>query len=85
MDSEGLLKQIEVERRRNLEDIIRHARWQAEMVKKLGSKWFEQRDRWLHDMRKAASEMWRIPEVRHALLEAIRAKDRIARARKAML
>jgi len=28
-------------------DIIAYARWEAEMVSKLGVKWFEMRDRWL--------------------------------------
>ena len=35
MTSESLLEEIKEERRRNLEDVIRHARWEAEMVKKM--------------------------------------------------
>jgi len=46
------------------------------MVKKLGAKWFEQRDKWLIEAWEADREMWRDPKVREALIKAILAKDR---------
>ncbi|MGY0287322.1 MAG: hypothetical protein ACUX7D_00945 [Candidatus Methanodesulfokora washburnensis] len=47
------------------------------MVKKLGRKWFEIRDRWLNEASKDR-ELWRDPRVREALIRAILAKDRIS-------
>ncbi len=44
------------------------------MVKKLGSKWFEARDRWLWEALEADKEMWRDPKVRRALLKTIARK-----------
>lgn len=76
---DSLVEKLREERRRNLEDVIRHARWEAEMAKKLGIKWFEQRDKWLIEAWKADREMWREPRVREALIKAILAKDRLAR------
>ncbi len=39
MDSrKNLPKEAELERRRNLEDVIRHAVWNAEMVRRLSEK-----------------------------------------------
>ena len=43
------MRSIEEERKKNLEDVIRQARWNAMMVKKLGIKWFEIRDKWLQE------------------------------------
>lgn len=45
MASQPLREMLEEDRRRNLEDIIRYARWNAEMVKKMGREWFKIRDR----------------------------------------
>ena len=79
MTPEPLLEEVEEERRRNLEDITRHARWEAEMVKKKGAKWFEARDEWLIEAWKADREMWRDPKIREALIESILLRDRIER------
>ncbi len=77
MTSKSLLEGIEGERRRNLEDIIRHAWWEAEMVKKLGMKWFEIRDKWLIEAWEADKEMWKDPKIREALIRAVLAKDKL--------
>ena len=77
MTSESLLEEIREERRRNLEDIIRHARWEAEMVKKLGVKWFEMRDKWLVEAWEADRKLWEDPKVREALIKAILARDMV--------
>lgn len=53
----SLVEELREEHRRNLEDVIRNARWEAEMVRKLGIKWFEQRDKWLIEAWKADREM----------------------------
>ncbi len=80
--SDGLLKEVREERRRNLEDIIRHAKWEAEMVRKLGKKWFEIRDKWLQEALEADMELWRRnPKIREALIKVIEAKDRVKRSR----
>jgi len=39
-----VLEELEEEKKRNREDVVRYARWEAEMVKKLGAKWFKARD-----------------------------------------
>ena len=67
---------LEQERRRNLEDLIRQARWEAEMVKKLGPEWFEMRDEWLHRALEADRETWKNPKVREALIKAITSKPK---------
>ena len=74
--SGSLLEEAELEHRKNLEDIIRHARWEAEMVKKLGAKWFKIRDSWLIEAWLADAETWKNPRVKEALLKAILAKDK---------
>jgi len=71
MISKSLLEEAEEERRRNLEDIIRHARWEAEMVRRLGAKWFEIRDKWLIEAWEADREIWKNPRIRKALIKAI--------------
>ena len=76
-----LREELEEERRRNLVDIIRHARWEAEMVRRLGAKWFEMRDEWLWRAWEADRDLWRDPRVREALLKAIHAMDKVKRAR----
>jgi len=63
-------------RGRNLEDAIRHARWEAEMVRRLEAEWFEQRDKWLIEAWLADMEMWRDSKIRNALIKAILAKDK---------
>ncbi|RUM46756.1 MAG: hypothetical protein DSY37_04495 [Hyperthermus sp.] len=75
MTSNSLVEEVVEERRRNLEDIVRHARWEAEMVKNQGMKWFETRDKWLIEAWEADREMWRDPKIRDALIKAILARD----------
>ena len=82
---EGLEEELRRERRRNLEDIMRHARWEAEKVKKMGPAWFEQRDRWLQEALKADRERWRDPAVRRALINTIELLDKRRRGREARL
>ena len=76
-----LKDEIEWERRRNLEDVIRHARWEARMVLEMGVEWFRARDNWLVEAWEADKEMWKNPKVREALIKAILAKDRVKRER----
>ena len=64
-----IFKDLEEERKRNLEDTIRQAKWNAFMVKKLGTKWFEIRDKWLQDSFEKDKEMWKDPKIREALLK----------------
>ena len=52
-----LRRSIEDDRERNIEDIIRQAKWNAVMVKKMGTKWFEIRDRWLQEAFEKDREM----------------------------
>jgi len=78
---EDIIKEIEETRRKNLASIVEHARWEAEMVRRLGVKWFEMRDRWLIEAFEAVKEMWRDPKVREAEIKAILAKDRVKHMR----
>jgi hypothetical protein len=67
-----------LENRRNLEDIIRHAIWNAEMVIRMGRRWFEIRDRWLNEAWRADMEMIkRNPEIREALIKSLEVKSKI--------
>jgi len=75
-------EEIEETRRKNLASIIEHARWEAEMVRRLGVKWFEMRDRWLIEAFEAVKEMWRDPRIREAEIKAIMAKDTLKYAHK---
>ncbi len=77
MESSSLAAEIEAEKRRNLRDTIRHARWEAEMVKKLGMKWFRIRDEWLVKSYEADKKMWENPVVREALIKAVLLKDKV--------
>ncbi|MCE4610438.1 MAG: hypothetical protein F7B17_00515 [Desulfurococcales archaeon] len=70
------------ERARNRADTIRHARWEAEMVKRLGARWFEARDKWLAEALEADREAWRDPAVRKALIKAILATDKTKKTRR---
>lgn len=70
---------LDEEERRNLEEIIRHARWEALMVRKLGSKWLSIRDKWLAEAYEADRKMWRDPRIRRALIKAILARDELKR------
>jgi len=74
-------REVEEMVRRNLEDIVRHAAWEAEMVRKLGEKWFEARDKWLLEAFERDREMQKDPDIRRALVQAILAKDRVKRGR----
>ncbi len=73
MNNVDFLRELEKDKKKNLEDIIRHALWEAEMVRKLGRRWFEIRDQWLWDSLEADKEMWRDPKIRGILLKAMRA------------
>jgi len=74
--AKSILEEIEETRRKNLASIIEHAKWEAEMVRRLGAEWFEARDRWLRETFEAVKEMWRDPRIREAEIKAILAKDR---------
>ncbi len=54
----SMRKAIEEDHEKNLEDLIRHARWEAEMVKKLGVKWFKERDKWLNKSFEQDEKTW---------------------------
>jgi hypothetical protein len=74
----GAVEELLKDRRRNLEDIIRHAIWNAEMVIRMGRRWFEIRDRWLNEAWKADMEMIkRNPEIREALIKSLEIKSKI--------
>ncbi|MEB3806402.1 MAG: hypothetical protein GSR73_02675 [Desulfurococcales archaeon] len=81
MTQDTLAEELREERRRNLEDAIRHARWKALMVKKLGRKWFEARDKWLIQAWTVDREMWRDPRIREALIKSILARDKAKQRR----
>ena len=44
MVSEGVMAEVREDRIKNLKDLLRHARWEARMVREMGAKWFEIRD-----------------------------------------
>ena len=71
-----MTRELAEERRRNREDVIRHARWEAVMARRLGRRWFEVRDKWLIEAFEADRELWKDPKVRQALLKAILAMDK---------
>jgi len=73
--AESIREEVEEARRKNLVSIVEHAKWEAEMVRRLGVKWFEARDRWLLKAFEAAKEMWRDPKIREAEIKAVLAKD----------
>jgi len=75
--TKNILEEIEETRKKNLVSIIEHARWEAEMVRELGVKWFEMRDKWLIEAFERVREMWRDPKIREAEIKAILAKDRV--------
>jgi len=79
--AKSILEEIEETRRKNLASIIEHARWEAEMVRRLGAEWFEARDRWLIKAFEAVKKMWRDPKIREAEINAIMAKDRVKHMR----
>lgn len=81
MDND-LVRELGEERRRNLEDVVRQARWEAEMVRRMGVRWFEQRDAWLLRAWEADRELWRDPRVREALVKAILARDKDIQGRR---
>ena len=67
MDND-LVRELEEERSRNPEDVMRQAGWEAEMVRRKGVRWFEQRDAWLLRAWEADRELWRDPRVGEALV-----------------
>jgi hypothetical protein len=75
----GAEKDVEEDRRINLKAVIRDAAWNAEMVKKLGAKWFELRDRWLNEAQERDVEILKDPKARSALLKALAAKSEVER------
>ena len=70
-------EELEEERRRLREERVRQAVWEAEMVKKLGAKWFEMRDRWMVEAYRADVEAMRHPRIREAVLRAVLASARL--------
>jgi hypothetical protein len=76
---EELKRMVEEDRRINLEAVIRDATWNAEMVKKLGAKWFELRDRWLNEAQERDMEILKDPKARNALLKALATKSEVER------
>ncbi|MCD6488243.1 MAG: hypothetical protein J7K21_03355 [Desulfurococcales archaeon] len=74
MVDEELVRVLKKEHEKNLKEIIRQAVWNAEMVRKLGKKWFEIRDKWLEEAFKRDRELWRDPKIREALVKAILTK-----------
>ncbi|MCE4606772.1 MAG: hypothetical protein F7B59_05520 [Desulfurococcales archaeon] len=77
MNTKTLMRELEEEKRKNLEEIMHHACWEAEMVRKLGSKWFAIRDKWLIEAYEADRKMWRDPRIREALIKTILAKNEL--------
>ncbi|ADM27600.1 hypothetical protein Igag_0773 [Ignisphaera aggregans DSM 17230] len=75
--TKSILEEIEETRKKNLISIIEYARWEAEMVRGLGVKWFEMRDRWLIEAFERVREMWRDHKIRETEIKAILAKDRV--------
>lgn len=72
-----LKTELTEERKKNREDIIRHAKWEAEMVKKLGPKWFQTRDKWLSETLETDKELWeKYPKIKKALTKTILTKDK---------
>lgn len=70
-----LEKEVEEARRRNLADIIEHAAWEAEMVKKMGEEWFKIRDKWLEKALQSDLELLKKnSQIRKALIKAIKKK-----------
>jgi hypothetical protein len=76
---EELKRMVEEDRRINLKAVIRDAAWNAEIVKKLGAKWFELRDRWLNEAQERDMEILKDPKARSALLKALAAKSEVER------
>ncbi len=72
-----MMKTLSPSAARTLENVIRHARWEDKMVKRMGMKWFEIRDVWLIQSYEVDEEMWKDPKVREALIKAILARDRL--------
>jgi len=76
-----VLEELGEEEKRNREDIVRCARWEAEMVKKLGAEWFKTRDEWFWRTFEADAAMHRNSEVREALIRALMRVDELKRRR----
>ncbi len=70
-----LKKVIEKDKKKIIEDEIEHAKWEAEMVKKLGNKWFEIRDKWLSEALREDQKLLKDPKIRESLIKAILAKN----------
>jgi len=69
------LSEVERVRRMNTIDILRYADWNAEIVKRMGRKWFKERDKWLEESLKADLEfMGKNPRAIEALLDALEVK-----------
>jgi len=76
-----LREEVEEVRKKNLASIVEHARWEAEMVRKLGVKWFEMRDKWLMEAFERTREVWKNPKIREAEIKAILVKDKVKQRR----
>jgi len=74
-----LKRMVEEDRRMNLEAVIRDAAWNAEVVKKLGAKWFELRDSWLNEAQERDMEILEESKARCALLKVLAAKSEVER------
>ena len=71
-----LEREIEKTRKRNLASIVEHAAWEAEMVKKMGDKWFKARDKWLEEALQSDRELLKKnQQIRRALIKAIQKKN----------
>ncbi len=85
MVSEGVMAEVREDRIKNLKDLLRHARWEARMVREMGAKWFEIRDSWLIKAWEADNEFLKDnPQVRKALIKALTRDKEKAHRRKAL-
>ncbi len=79
------MAEVREDRIKNLKDLLRHARWEARMVREMGVKWFEIRDSWLIKAWEADSKFLKDnPQVRKALIKALTRDKEKARRRKAL-
>ncbi len=74
--SEKLLEEFRKDRLRNLEDVVRHARWEAEMVRKLAGNGSRLGIEWLWEALESDQKLWRDPRIKEALIKAILVGDR---------
>ena len=75
-EKDSIENELLLERKRNLKDIIRYTKWNAEMVKRLGIEWFDIVGKWNESHWKGVYEAMKNPRIREATLRAIEAIDR---------